>query len=750
MSKFRFLLIVLSIQLVVELHAEIIIDTISDFGNLSSNIELPLRSVRHKTMATEVSYKIDNVKICRDPDFEGQFLFNISGFTVNNIESEPAYLSRTDVFLVPKGYKAVLQINKCLFKEYNYRLGSARKQHPDNFETDNLYKPKPVSPYYGYFPNNFIKLGEVGYYRGMQIQFIDINPLQYNYEKSTVKILSDLSYTVLLEREKNLTFPDTPQMNIYKDDFIFHSVLNEEVLASAEFFKNEPSVKDFLILTTEALKTEVQQYANWKMTLGFNTSVITDSEWTTNKVTETIKNYALNHPNLYYVMLVGDYQDIPVAEEGRNLWNDDIYISDFKYSCLDNDNIPDLLLGRIPVSTQESAQVVFNKIKRYEKNPPANESFYRNAVHAAFFQIDKSINKESRAFIKTAETIRDMMQNSGMNIQRVYLANSNANPELFSDNTPLPPELHRPMFQWNGNSTQISNAINEGILYLYHRDHGASTYWDSPRYTIRDIDELTNGDYLPIVFSINCSTGRFDINECFAEKFLRKSEGGCVAIFCAGGKSPTTCNDELSVGMFSSILNPKSNTEASESSRQLGEILRRGMLYMISKCGNNSTSRYEQKIYNCFGDPSLIVNTVPPQPINNINVVCDNEISVSVGDEDVEIIVYDETSNSIQSFRNNKIKIEHPTGHCINICIKGEGKKTFICNISESGTIVVQDEIVDASRTYKAPLIKIGDNVDETLSKGPVKFTEGLIILEGEIILDRGVEIQKGVEVIAN
>lgn len=44
--------------------------------------------------------------------------------------------------------------------------------------------------------------------------------------------------------------------------------------------------------------------------------------------------------------------------------------------------------------------------------------------------------------------------------------------------TPIPNELLKSNeFLWNGNSQDISNGINNGALYVLHRDHGNVTQW---------------------------------------------------------------------------------------------------------------------------------------------------------------------------------------------------------------------------------------------------------------------------------
>ena len=41
---------------------------------------------------------------------------------------------------------------------------------------------------------------------------------------------------------------------------------------------------------------------------------------------------------------------------------------------------------------------------------------------------------------------------------------------------------------------------NQGRFLVFHRDHGDITLWGDPYYTVSNINGLTNGDLLPVVF----------------------------------------------------------------------------------------------------------------------------------------------------------------------------------------------------------------------------------------------------------
>ncbi|MBE6292220.1 MAG: hypothetical protein E7091_07405 [Bacteroidales bacterium] len=71
------------------------------------------------------------------------------------------------------------------------------------------------------------------------------------------------------------------------------------------------------------------------------------------------------------------------------------------------------------------------------------------------------------------------------------------------------------------------NNINEGCFYILHRDHGNVDGWSDPEFKVNNILDLSNNSKLPIVFSMNCLTGRYQdslTEECFAKALLKKEK----------------------------------------------------------------------------------------------------------------------------------------------------------------------------------------------------------------------------------
>ena len=154
-----------------------------------------------------------------------------------------------------------------------------------------------------------------------------------------------------------------------------------------------------------------------------------------------------------------------------------------------------------------------------------------------------------------AETVRNGLVARGVAVDRIYGEHPGNNPQRFQDGSDLPAALKKPTFGWNGTGAQVSAGWNEGRFMVVHRDHGWSDGWGTPGYGTADVQALTNANRLPVVLSINCSSGAYDYDETsFASEALVKADGGAVGVFGDTRDSPSTANTQMSLGFVDALL----------------------------------------------------------------------------------------------------------------------------------------------------------------------------------------------------
>jgi hypothetical protein len=359
----------------------------------------------------------------------------------------------------------------------------------------------------------------------------------------------------------------------------------------------------------------------------------------TGSTASAIKSFLQNAYNTWspppsFVLFLGDAELIPTNyktahPEQQPLGS--LIGTDLYYATVDGtDYFPDISTGRISVDNASQASHIINKIINYERNPPYEASFYSNVALAAYFQDENPRNSyEDRDWVRTSEEIGGYLGSIGYDERRIYYAQPWVNPLKYSDGTALPNHLRRDEgFPWDGNTTHILNWVNSGTLILNHRDHGWRMMWAIPELQVSHVLGLTNGNRLPVVFSMNCETGWFD-NETdnpahgtgyyevtFAEAWQRNQNGGAAGIVAPTRISYGGYNDELDKGLIDAIwpgFLPYAPAPGPFSSPQyrMGQVLDYAKLYMATAWGE-SMRKITFEMFHYFGDPTMEIWTAQP------------------------------------------------------------------------------------------------------------------------------------------
>ncbi|MFO8088100.1 MAG: C25 family cysteine peptidase, partial [Bacteroidales bacterium] len=330
--------------------------------------------------------------------------------------------------------------------------------------------------------------------------------------------------------------------------------------------------------------------------------------------------------------------------------NNSSFASDHYYSCMGGagDYVADMARGRISTDNITEATMIVDKIIDYEKAPVQDSSFYQTGLNCAYFQHAGSGYAERR-FAQTSEELRTYAVSQGKTVNRVYHASSSVNPTYwnntyYSNGEPLPSYLKKPNFAWDGDKYDIINHVNNGAFYVFHRDHGYTHGWGDPAFNVNDINSFSNGNKLPVFFSINCLTGKFLEPESFTEKLLRKANGGAVGVFGHAEVSYSGYNDALSLGLFDALWsNPGiipnftgsggiSNPSLTPHGdiRQGGHMVNQSLNYMTATWGN---SQYTHELFHYFGDPAMEIRVDFPDPIlatNTDSISCSSDTAIMV------------------------------------------------------------------------------------------------------------------------
>ncbi len=401
-------------------------------------------------------------------------------------------------------------------------------------------------------------------------------------------------------------------------------------------------------------------------------------------------------------MLIGDAEFVPPFYKTWHDWNPTVYKgkdntqgyvgTDIYYSTLesvptglgtivdpDGDLVPEVLLGRLLVDSDYEAMDLVNAIINYEKNPPSDASFYDTVVMAVQFQDGGEVevynpstgkywtepltadNVEDRRFTQDTEDVAIFLEGSsaGKTVKRLYFADPGRNPQRWNDNSQktiqswtningmftkigdLLPSYLRSGFSWNADAAKLTNAIKAGSFLVTHRDHGGRTRWSQPTFeSVTNVGLLTNKGLLPVVWSLNCSSGWFDnetdftgkaglkdltsINtESFTEMWFRNfnsafsnDDYGAVGVVSATRVTYGTYSTRLFMGMAEALWPTYTNPSSTKKPvYQMGAVLNHGKAHMSQHTASGDQEKIQLEAYHYFGDPSMEVRTQKPPPM---------------------------------------------------------------------------------------------------------------------------------------
>ena len=757
-----------------------------------SSAERPERRVSVSPDGVTVTYEFKHAVVLSDPDVADYYLWRISGFGHSVVPGEPDVPVRWDSFALPEGCASfTVSVLESACVDVPLRLSPARAPQPEGKESPAVVPD--IAPYEGWFPREVVETGEVRVYRGRSVAEVGVYPVRYDWKNGVVRACSKIVYRVTFG-EGGLR--SAPEGRIAPDDsFLDNTTLNGNVGAAGyEMFRSAGDTgsagKDYLILSTPEFEEAVRRLADWKRTLGFGVHTRLRGDWTPERIKSAVKEVYRSAPSLYYLLIVGDHDDVPAEDMARTIVNnkgyafDYRYVTDYYYGCVDGegDVLADLYRGRLPVSTATEAVTVVDKIIRYERNPVRDAAFYDMGLHCAYFEDcfpdgtdGPGDGIEDKRFTLTSEEVRNYMLSKGKTVNRVYFAYDYNYSE--TDNYPpptfwnkgefawgdsIPVELQRPYFAWDGDSADIVRYIDEGAFYVLYRGHGTDSTWVQPHFTGDNILSLANGDRLPVVFSINCETGSFQEDDCFAEVFLRKKGGGAVAVYAATEKSWPGYNDAMVIGMFDAIwpdpgvdsklynfLHMTTSPSRLWETTRLGEILDQGLRRMEETWGayrGHIYTQFSKEIFHCFGDPGMRIYTDTPTEFEKFSVTRDSlGVRVDLGSEAGDIAFYDERTEEIRFYTGRSAEYSGDARY-VRVCVSGQNKVPAIDFPVYPDVLYIQNETVQGPKYYKADTIKVGSHVTDEKAKGEAVFDKGEVTLTGreKVILDRGTTVKRG------
>ncbi|MCX6249517.1 MAG: C25 family cysteine peptidase [Bacteroidetes bacterium] len=519
-----------------------------------------------------------NGKAMKNIVLPGAFLFNDAGMP--NLPGQGRYIA------IPQGSVPKLTIISIRRDTiYNVEIQPAPVIPADTGNSPLKYQENSAVYHKNtFYPEEPVRVSGVRQIRSVDVILLGITPFQYNPVTKELVVMRDVKIRVSFSGGNGHFGVDSFRSHWF-DPILKDAILNPGSLPVIDYSKRLLSILrkaaasnecEYIIIRPE--DPEFQQWAdsiaNFRNQQGILTHVFSLTDVGGDTPT-AIQNFL---QNAYYnwtikpvgVLLLGDYgnaQSYSIASPQLTM-NDVTFVSDHVYADVNNDDMAELVIGRIVGNNEQQLGTICSKYLAYERTPPMDTGFYQHPVTTMGWQTDRwyqlcseiiggyfrSIGKHpvrvNAIYSGSVDTVWSSAPNTGQVVSYFGPAGLNY----------IPLQANQmPCCWYTGTPEQVNVAIEDGSFLVQHRDHGLPTGWGAPYYRNEHIDLLTNtGTRLPFVMSINCSTGKFNWTyESFAERFVRHTyngyNSGCLGMVAPSELSFSFVNDVFTWGMYDNM-----------------------------------------------------------------------------------------------------------------------------------------------------------------------------------------------------
>ena len=556
--------------------------------------------------------------------------------------------------------------------------------------------------------------------RDFRGQNIWVRPFAYNPVTKTLRVYTSMTIAMTkvsdngenqkLARKSNNIKVDPEQKAMYNKRFINFD-------ASSKPYTFDEDYGELLIICADQYMSNLQPLVDWKNKSGRPTTLVSVTTAGGNNI-ENIKNYVssfYNDPahNLEFLLLVGEYNDITPKNYGSGSGGT-CYSDNYLGKLEGNDDYLEVLVGRFSVANAADADLQVLKSIYYERDVQAGAAWGNKGMGIGYYGAGSGHNGED-------------------DYQHIDLIRNKLLAYTYGTVTE-----HHGGPGGDASVSTISGTTNEGISIINYCNHGSETSWGVANYSVSNVQALTNDNMLPVVWSVACLNGKFDVGTCFGEAWLRANHNGVPAGAVAGMFSfvsqpwipPMWGQDE----MVDILCEQKSSDLFNHT---IGGASLNGSMFVLDNAPGDSYQTFNTWLL--FGDPSALMRTDIPTTMNvtaapSVLMLGMTELELSV-DADYAIATLSLNGEIIASERviNGQCTMQFPALSNVgdaDLVIVGFNKETYMGTIeivpAEGAYVTVNDyamsgpanygETIDMSIEVKNVGVETTNNVAVTLS----------------------------------
>ena len=423
--------------------------------------------------------------------------------------------------------------------------------------------------------------------RDFRGQNIMVRPFAYNPVTKTLRVytsmtiamkkVSDNGENQKASRKSNNISVDPDIKAAYENRFINFGATE----AKYTFIVDQGSM---LVVCVDAYVDALQPLVDWKNISGRPCTMVASSvTGTDTQLKNYIQSYYAEHPDLTYILLVGEHNNLP--GHYQNGGRSDIY-----YGMLEgNDLYAEALVGRFSPSNATDAANQANRTIYYERDVPAGVTWCNHGMGIGHTDGPGHYGETDWQHI---DKIRDTL----MHYTYTQVTQRYVNYNTVTNN-------------------MISQDINDGISIANYCNHGSETTWAATGYSTSHVNALVNDYMLPYVVSVACNNGQFDVGECFGESWMRSVNeqtgapcgaiGGMFSWISQPWQPPMYGQDEINRILTEWI---------GDYHHTMGGASINGSMFIMDAMPSDAGNTYATWIL--FGDPSVMLRTDNPTEMN--------------------------------------------------------------------------------------------------------------------------------------
>lgn len=434
-----------------------------------------------------------------------------------------------------------------------------------------------------FFPAEIATLGAPYILHDVRGAVLTVTPFQYNPVARVLRVYDAIEVEVYAAGPGGANAIDRATFG-RRPDRSFHALYRSHFLNSGAWAAQPPpDVGDLLVISHGPFLAAVQPLVDWKLSQGQAVELV-DVATIGNNAT-AIKNFIaarFAEGNLAFVLLVGDHPEIQAASFAGGL-------SDPNYSTLTADWYPDLFVGRFSAKTVAHVQTQVQRTIEYESQAHDLGAGDWNAFGLGIASAEGAgIGHYGEADKTHQDLIRGELLAWGFTkVEQVY--------------------------DPGASKTAVKNALNEGRRIVNYIGHGSSSSWGTTGFSSTDVGTLANAGHLPLIQSVACVNGQFNLDTCFAEAWLRATKDGqpigAVATYMS------SVNQYWAEPMYAQGNHLKSGKLGAcehfwqQDCGSVAGMWFAGSCTMMEICGTAGRDMF--MTWNVFGDPSLRLYGAP-------------------------------------------------------------------------------------------------------------------------------------------